>query len=183
MTVPCGTAPTPAPGQSVFCRVRAETATGGNADATDWVYSSTSCPRISDGSNAACGISYLQANTCRSWLWDSVNTLNPVCTPAFDHYFFQCTDNGDYSGATGRWYCNITSENHYLDLPCYNAPTPGDGEVIQCRVRAEDGYGYDSHSTDWTSATATCPTSTPTPTFTPTPTNTPTPTITPTPTP
>lgn len=180
LTVPCGTAPTPAPGQSVFCRIRAETETTGSTDATPWVYANTSCSSLST-SDTACDITYLQGNTCRSWIWDSVNNTNPACAKAFDHYFLQCNSAGDFTGATGTWYCNTTSDNHYVDMPCYNAPTPADGASLTCRVRAEDAYGGDGHATSWVSTSSTCPTSTPTPTYspTPTPTNTPTPTPTP----
>ncbi len=177
LTVPCGSAPTPAPGQSIFCRVRAETETGGAANATPWMYANTSCSRLSS-SNSTCAISYLQGNNCKSWIWDRVNNTNPDCKSAFNNYTLQCTSNGDYTGATGTWYCDSASTNHYLDLPCYNAPTPADGATVQCRVRAEDGYGLDDHATSWVSSSAVCPTSTPTPTPSPTgtPTNTPTPT-------
>lgn len=182
LTVPCGTAPTPAPGQSVFCRVRAETEAGGANNSTAWMYANTSCASLSS-SNSACAITYLQGNNCKSWLWDRVNNTNPACKSAFDHYTLQCTSNGDYTGASGTWYCDNASTNHYLDLPCFNAPTPADGATVMCRVRAEDAYGTDSHATSWVSSSAVCPTSTPTPTFTPTPTYTPTPTPTNTPTP
>ena len=180
ITVPCGTAPTPAPGQSVFCRVRAETDKGGSSDATPWMYASTSCPQLSS-SSSSCAISYLQGNNCKSWLWDRVNSTNPNCKAAFDHYTLQCTSNGDYTGSTGTWYCDTSSSNHYLDFPCYNAPTPVDGSTVQCRVRAEDAYSTDAHATAWVSSSAVCATSTPTPTATNTPTPTNTPTATPIP--
>lgn len=182
LTVPCGTAPTPAPGQSVFCRVRAETETGGATNATAWMYASSSCSQVSS-TDSACAITYLQGNNCKSWLWDRVNNTNQNCKAGFDHYTLQCTSNGDYTGSTGTWYCDNASTNHYLDLPCFTAPTPADGATVQCRVRAEDSYGGDSHSTAWVSSSAVCPTSTPTPTPTATPTPTSTPTNTPTPTP
>ncbi|PJC32695.1 hypothetical protein CO051_02720 [Candidatus Roizmanbacteria bacterium CG_4_9_14_0_2_um_filter_39_13] len=179
MDLPCGTAPTPVPGQSVFCRVRAEADVGGSVNATEWTYGSTERPKIS-GDDANCGIDYVQGNTCYSWIWDYDYQKDPRCADKFDHYFLQCTDDGIFNSSS-TWYCNITSEDHYLDLPCYNAVVPGDGMPITCRVRAEDGYGVDTHVTSWSSGTSICPTSTPTPT--PSPTNTPTntPTLTPVP--
>lgn len=177
ITIPCSAAPTPPPGQSIFCRIRAETETGGATNATDWLYMNTSCATLSS-SMSQCAMNYVQSNNCRSWSWDNVVLKDPVCAAGFSKYFLQCTSNGDFTGATGTWHCNKTFTDPYGDFPCYGAPTPADGASLTCRVRAEDAYGTDSHSTSWVSATGTCPTSTPTPTFTPspTPTNTPTPT-------
>ncbi|MCA9371770.1 fibronectin type III domain-containing protein [Candidatus Woesebacteria bacterium] len=177
LSLPCGDAPSPFPGQAVFCRVRAENETGGEANATGWTTYNTTCANLNTNISA-CLPSFLQANTCRSFLWDLVPTKNPTCSQAFSHYFLQCTNNNDFTGATGTWFCNTTTTDNYLDLPCQNAPTPADGGDIYCRVRAEDAYGTDNHSTDWVTVNATCPTSTPTPTYspTPTPTNTPSPT-------
>jgi hypothetical protein len=180
LSLPCGLAPKPAAGQAVYCRVRAETEYGGNDQATDWVYGNTTCPAIS-GDSADCEIGYIQANNCRSWIWDFDYQKDPRCKDKFDKYFFQCTNNGNFNSSS-RWFCNQTTTNHYLDLPCYNAAVPGDGESITCRVRAEDSYGESSQASTWVVSTpAICPTSTPTPT--PTPTLTPTNTLTPTPTP
>ncbi len=174
LTLPCKSAPTPGAGQDVYCRVRAETEAGGDTDATDWVYTSTSCPRLTDD-EADCSIDYIQGNSCTSWIWDLSYQKDPRCKDKFDHYFLQCTDDGNFDSSS-FWHCNMTTENHYLDLPCYNAAIPGDGMPITCRVRAEDDYGVDNHVTSWVSGSAICPTSTPTPTPTPTPTDTPTPT-------
>ncbi|HRN69944.1 MAG TPA: hypothetical protein PLS49_02055, partial [Candidatus Woesebacteria bacterium] len=169
-------------------RVRAETAAGGTANSTDWVYMNSSCPAYNAGNIQECEIPYLQSNNCRSWIWGLNNNTNPKCAAAFSKYFFQCTDNGNFAMLTTTptprwWFCNTTSEDHFLGLPCYNAPTPADGAQITCRVRAEDSYGGDDHSTAWVYRSDTCPTSTPTPSITATPTHTPTPTFTPTPTP
>lgn len=172
LNLPCAGAPTPATGQSVFCRVRAESPLGGDENATNWVYASTSCPRIT-GDDPNCSIEYVQANSCTSWIWDFDYQKDPRCADKFNHYFMQCTDDGNFNSSS-FWYCNMTTENHYNDLPCYNAAIPGDGMPITCRVRAEDGYGVDSHVSSWTTGSAVCPTSTPTPT--PSPTETPTPT-------
>lgn len=178
LSLPCANAPSPAPGQSVFCRVRAETEAGGEKNATSWVTNNTKCSEVNSTIDS-CKPSFLQANTCRSYLWDLTATKNPACSVGFSHYFLQCTSNGDFSGATGTWYCNNTTEDNYLDFPCNNAPTPADGAPAYCRVRAEDAYGTDNHASDWVTVQSTCPTSTPTPTPSPTPTNTPTPTPTP----
>ncbi len=190
LTLPCDAAPTPAAGQSVFCRVRAETAEGGAKNATDWVEMNSTCPAYTGGNIDACEIQYLQSNNCRSWIWDLKNNKDTQCQAAFSKYFFQCTSNGNFAHLTTTptpawWYCNTTTEEHFFDFPCYNAPTPADGAQITCRVRAEDSYGGDGHSTAWTTTSVTCPTSTPTPSITATPTHTPTPTptFTPTPTP
>lgn len=177
LNLPCASAPTPAPGQSVFCRVRAETPSGGDANATDWLYTSSSCPRIT-GDDPECNIDYVQGNSCTSWIWDFDYQKDPRCKDKFDHYFLQCTDDGLFN-SNSFWYCNTTTENHYLDFPCYNAAMPGDGMPVTCRVRAEDGYGETNHVSSWATGSSVCPTSTPTPTFTPTPTYTPTPTPTP----
>ncbi len=190
LTLPCDNAPTPAAGQKIYCRVRAETAAGGTVNATEWIYKESTCPSYNSGNIQDCEIPYLQSNNCRSWIWGLNNSTNPTCAAAFSKYFFQCTDNGNFAMLTTTptprwWFCNTTSEDHFLGLPCYNAPTPADGAEITCRVRAEDSYGGDDHSTAWVSRTDTCPTSTPTPSITATPTltHTPTPTFTPTPTP
>ena len=188
VALPCGSAPTPAAGQSVFCRVRAETEDGGASNSTDWIYGSTTCSAYTTSNISACEIKYLQSNECRSWIWDLVNNEDTTCKSAFSKYFLQCTSNGNFALTTTTptpafWYCNITSTNHYLDFPCYNAVTPVDAAPITCRVRAEDAYGGTSHSTAWTTTSVNCPTSTPTPSITATPTATPTPTRTPTPTP
>jgi len=180
LTLPCGSAPAPAAGQSVFCRVRAETAAGGDTNATDWKYTSTSCPRIS-GDDPNCSIDYVQANSCTSWIWDFDYQKDPHCAPKFDHYFMQCTNDGNFNSSSS-WYCNTTVTDHYKDLPCYTAFIPGDGMPITCRIRAEDSDGTDAHASSWATGSSICPTSTPTPTPSPTPTNTPTPTQTPTPT-
>lgn len=179
LKLPCAGAPTPKAGQSVFCRVRAETDEGGDLNSTNWVYHSTSCPRIS-GDDPNCDISYVQGNTCGSWIWDNDYQKDPRCSDKFDHYFMQCTDDGLFT-KDSTWYCNMTTENHYNDLPCYNGVTPKDGQPIYCRVRAEDSLGYDDHVSSWQYGYSVCPTSTPTPT--PSPTETPTPTNSPTPTP
>ncbi len=188
LTLPCSGAPTPAAGQSVFCRVRAETSAGGSANATSWTYTNSSCSAYTSSNITSCAIKYLQSNNCRSWIWDLINSQDATCKQAFSKYFFQCTSNGNFAHTTttptpASWYCNTTSTNHYLDFPCYNVPTPIDGAAITCRVRAEDAYGGDSHATAWTTTEINCPTSTPTPSITATPTATPTPTRTPTPTP
>ncbi len=190
LTLPCDNAPTPAAGQKIYCRVRAETAAGGTVNATEWIYKDSTCPAYNSGNIQECEIPYLQSNNCRSWIWGLNNSTNPTCAAAFSKYFFQCTDNGNFAMLTTTptprwWFCNTTSEDHFLGLPCYNAPTPADGAEITCRVRAEDSYGGDDHSTAWVYRTDTCPTSTPTPSITATPTltHTPTPTFTPTPTP
>ncbi len=188
LTLPCDSAPTPPANQTIFCRVRAETAEGGATNATDWVEMNATCPAYTSGNINACEIQYLQGNTCRSWIWDLKNGKDAECAAAFSKYFFQCTSNGNFDYITTTptpawWYCNTTSEDHYLDFPCYNAITPADGAAITCRVRAEDAYGGTGHSTAWTTTAVTCPTSTPTPSITATPTATPTPTHTPTPTP
>lgn len=188
ITLPCDAAPTPAAGQDVYCRVRAETAEGGSATSTDWVYTSSNCSAYNTGNIQECEIPYLQSNNCRSWIWGLNNNTNPKCAAAFSKYFFQCTDNGNFAMLTTTptprwWFCNTLSEEHFLGFPCYNAATPADGQDITCRVRAEDSYGGDDHSTAWVYRSDTCPTSTPTPTLTPTGSNTPTPTFTSTPTP
>lgn len=180
-TLPCGTAPSPVPGQSVYCRVRAEKDEGGDANATSWVYANTNCARTT-AANPLCDITYLQANTCRSFIWDLINNKDPSCKNSFDHYFLQCKSTA-FTQSGGTWYCNTTVTDHYQDLPCYNAPTPADGASIYCRVRAEDSYSTTDHATDWEETSDICPTSTPTPSFTPTPTFTETPTPTRTPTP
>ncbi|MBP9691475.1 fibronectin type III domain-containing protein [Candidatus Woesebacteria bacterium] len=177
LTLPCAAAPTPVPGQSTYCRVRAETQEGGDANSTDWVYTSSSCGRI-DGDDVNCEINYVQANSCTSWIWDFDYQKDPRCNTKFDHYFMQCTDDGLFD-SNSFWYCNMTMTDHYNDLPCFNAAIPGDGMPITCRIRAEDNYGTDEHSTSWASGSSICPTSTPTPTPSPTPTETPTPTPTP----
>lgn len=185
LTFPCGNAPTPFPGQSVFCRMRGETEGGGDSGATDWIYGNTSCNKMS--AIPACAITYLQSNNCRDWIWDLVNSKLPACTSSFDHYFLQCKNQSFTSSETaGRWFCNGTVKTHYTSMGssdvCGNGPTPADGENIYCRVRAEDAYnGANQQYSDWTSNNDICPTSTPTPTPTDTPTNTPTPTRTPTP--
>jgi hypothetical protein len=188
ISLPCAGAPTPAAGQQVFCRVRGENETGGNSNATDWIYGDASCTSYNSSNIDDCAITYLQSHNCKSWIWDLVNNQSTKCKAAFSKYFFQCTTNGNFAYVTttptpAMWYCNTTSTTHYLDLPCYNAPTPADGADMTCRVRAEDAYGGTGHSTNWTTTTITCPTSTPTPSITATPTNTPTPTPTHTPTP
>lgn len=188
LTLPCDNAPTPPAGQSIFCRVRAETASGGSATATEWVYASSTCSAYNSANIQECEIPYLQSNNCRSWIWGLNNNTNPKCAAAFSKYFFQCTDNGNFAMITTTptprwWFCNTTTEDHFLGLPCYNAATPADGQQITCRVRAEDSYGGDDHSTAWVYRSDTCPTSTPTPSITATPTHTPTPTHTSTPTP
>lgn len=164
LTLPCDTAPTPAPGQAIFCRVRAENARGGAANATDWIYGNTTCGTYSTVADVTtCQIGYLQANTCRSWIWGLENGKDPQCAAAFNHYYLQCTNDGDFDSASS-WYCNKTSTTHYLDFPCYNAITPADGQAITCRVRAEDAYSTAGHAGSWVSTAFTCPTSTPTPT-------------------
>ncbi len=188
LTVPCGTAPTPQAGQGVFCRVRAETETGGASNATDWLYGNASCSSYNSTNIDACAITYLQSLNCKNWTWDLINSQSSTCKSAFSKYFFQCASNTNFAHITTSptpaiWYCNKTSTDHYLDFPCYNAPTPENGAPISCRVRAEDAYGGDANSTAWTTTSINCPTSTPTPSITATPTNTPTPTHTPTPTP
>lgn len=188
ITLPCGSAPTPAAGQSVFCRIRAENDEGGASNSTDWIYGSTACSAYSTSNISACAIKYLQSNECRSWIWDLVNSEDATCKAAFSKYFLQCTSNGNFALTTTTptpafWYCNTTSTDHYLDFPCFNAVTPVDAAPITCRVRAEDAYGGDSHSTAWTTTAVNCPTSTPTPSITATPTLTFTPTSTRTPTP
>lgn len=188
LTLPCSGAPTPAAGQGVFCRVRAETSEGGAANATDWIYANKSCSSYNSSNISACAISYLQSVNCNSWTWDLINSQSTTCKSAFSKYFFQCASNTNFAHVTTSptpaiWYCNKTSTDHYLDFPCYNAPTPVDGAAISCRVRAEDAVGGDANSTAWTTTSINCPTSTPTPSITATPTNTPTPTRTPTPTP
>ena len=188
VTLPCGSAPTPPAGQSVFCRIRGETGEGGDSNSTDWIYGSTSCSAYTSTNISSCAIKYLQSNECRSWIWDLVNNDDSTCKTAFSKYFLQCTSNGNFALTTTTptpafWYCNKTETNHYLDFPCYNAVTPVDAAPITCRIRAEDAYGGDSHSTAWTTTTVNCPTSTPTPSITATPTHTPTPTATRTPTP
>lgn len=170
LTLPCDNAPTPAPGQAIFCRVRAETALGGDANATDWIYASTSCSTYASLSGVSnCQINYLQQNTCGKWSWSLNNPNDPQCTDALDHYFLQCTSNGLFSapGATTPtpyWYCNKKSTTAYLDMPCDNAITPANGATLTCRIRPEDAQGTDAHAGTWTTTTATCPTSTPTPT-------------------
>jgi len=170
LTLPCDNAPTPAPGQAIFCRVRAETALGGDANATDWIYTNSSCSTYSSLSSVTnCQINFLQQNVCGSWNWSLNNPNDPQCTAALDHYFLQCTSNGLFSAPaaltpTPYWYCNKTSTDPYLDMPCENAITPADGATLTCRVRPEDAVGTDSHAGTWTTTTATCPTSTPTPT-------------------
>ena len=177
LSLPCGTAPTPPAGGQIYCRVRAESDIGGNDNATEWVYGQSTCPVIS-GDDPNCNIDYIQANTCTSWIWDFDYQKDPRCKDKFSRYFFQCTNDGNFNSSS-RWYCNSTSENHYLSLPCYNATLPPDGSTVYCRVRAEDSYGELTHASSWkVSAPAVCPTSTPTPTLTPT--NTPTATHTPT---
>lgn len=191
LTIPCSGAPTPGAGQGVFCRVRAETSEGGAANATEWIYGNGTCTGYTSTNKSACAIKYLQSANCRNWTWDFVNSTDVECKKAFSKYFLQCASNSNFAHVTTSptpvlWYCNKTSTDHYLDFPCFNAPTPAFGVDITCRVRAEDSYGGDSHSTDWTTTTVlNCPSLTPTPTETPTPTptNTPTPTRTPTPTP
>ena len=188
ITLPCGSAPTPPAGQSVFCRIRAESDEGGTSNSTDWISGSTSCSAYTTSNISSCAIKYLQSNECRSWIWDLVNNNDATCKAAFSKYFLQCTSNGNFALTTTTptpafWYCNKTETNHYLDFPCYNAVTPVDAAPITCRIRAEDAYGGDSHSTAWTTTTVNCPTSTPTPSITATPTHTPTPTATRTPTP
>lgn len=174
LNLPCGNAPTPPAGGSIYCRVRAESIVGGNDHATDWVYGQSTCPLIA-GDDPNCTIDYIQANNCTSWIWDFDYQKDPRCKDKFDRYYFQCTNDGNFNN-TSRWYCNTTTKDHYLDLPCYNAPIPPDGGSIYCRVRAEDTFGELTHASSWrTSSQAICPTSTPTPTYTPTPTNTPTP--------
>lgn len=188
LTLPCTGGPTPAAGQNVFCRVRAESASGGGANATDWIYANKACSSYNSSNIDACAISYIQSVNCKNWTWDLVNSQSASCKSAFSKYFFQCASNNNFAHITTSptpaiWYCNKTSTDHYLDFPCYNAPTPINGEPITCRVRAEDSVGGDANSTAWTTTSINCPTSTPTPSITATPTNTPTPTHTPTPTP
>lgn len=188
LTVPCDNAPTPQAGQAVFCRVRGESADGGASNATDWIYANKACSSYNSSNIDACAISYLQSVNCKNWTWDLINSQSATCKSAFSKYFFQCASNNNFAHTTtsptpATWYCNKTSTDHYLDFPCYNAPTPADGAAISCRVRAEDAYGGDANSTAWKTADLTCPTSTPTPSITATPTATPTPTRTPTPTP
>jgi len=185
LTLPCDTAPTPAPGQSIFCRVRAETSLGGSENATDWIYTNGSCSSYGNVSSVNnCKIGYVQQNQCGKWNWSLNNATDPQCANPLDHYRVQCTSNGIFTtpGATTPtpyWYCNTTSTTNSLDMPCGNAITPVNGETTTCRVRPEDTYGTDSHAGSWATTTATCPTSTPTPSNTPTPTNTltPTPTV------
>lgn len=165
LTLPCSGAPTPAAGQSIFCRVRAESELGGDENATSWVYASSSCPRIT-GDDPNCSIEFMQANSCDSWLWDFDYQKDPRCADKFDHYFLQCTDDGNFNSSS-YWWCNTTLSTHYKDLPCDNGAIPEDGAAITCRVRAEDGYGVDSHVSSWTSGSAVCPTFTPTPTEAP----------------
>lgn len=187
LTLPCENAPTPPAGGAVFCRIRAETETGGDANATDWIYGNTACPKNS--AVPACAMTYMQPNNCRSWIWDMVNSKLPACTASFDHYFLQCKNQSfATSEVDGRWFCNGTLKTHYTEMGdtavCGNAPTPADGENIFCRVRTEDSYnGGNSQYGDWVTNFDTCPTSTPTPTPTYTPSPTPTSTNTPTPTP
>ena len=189
VTLPCDTAPTPFPGQSMFCRVRAETTSGGDSNATDWIYTNTSCSSYGSLTGVSnCQLNYLQQNTCGKWSWSLNNPNDSQCTSALDHYFLQCTNNGIFSapGATTPtplWYCNNTTKNRNLSMPCDIAITPADGSTLTCRVRPEDAKGTDDHAGSWMTTTATCPTSTPTPTNTPTATNTPTSTRTPTPIP
>jgi hypothetical protein len=179
LSLPCDTAPTPAPGQSIFCRVRAETEVGGDTNATDWIYTNGSCSSYANLSSVSnCQIGYVQQNTCGSWNWSLNDETDPQCVAAFDHYKVQCTSNGILTtpGATTPtpyWYCNTTSTTTSLDLPCGNAITPANGAVSTCRVRPEDAYGTDSHAGDWVTTSATCPTSTPTPTTAPTATTAP----------
>ncbi|OGK51656.1 hypothetical protein A2966_05010 [Candidatus Roizmanbacteria bacterium RIFCSPLOWO2_01_FULL_41_22] len=149
VTVPCGTAPTPIPGGAVFCRVRAETSTGGSTDATDWVTGNTTCGQT-DSTNTDCALNFFQANNCNSFYWDNINQKLPECSATFSHYFLQCKTIPFPTNAwTGTWYCNETTTNDYLDLPCANAPTPATGANIYCRVRAEDAEASTAHSTDW----------------------------------
>src|SRR3989344_2617964 len=89
ITLPCGSAPTPPAGQSVFCRIRAETDEGGNSNSTDWISSSTSCSAYTTSNISACAIKYLQSNECRSWIWDLVNNEDSTCKTAFSKYFLQ----------------------------------------------------------------------------------------------
>lgn len=174
LTLPCDNAPTPFPGQSMFCRVRAETAVGGTANATNWIYTNSSCSTYSSVSSITnCKINYLQQNVCGAWIWSLNNPNDPQCTSALDHYFLQCTSNGLFSAPaaltpTPYWYCNNTTTERYLDMPCNNAITPADGSTITCRVRPEDAQGTDTHAGDWVTTSAVCPTSTPTPTTGPT---------------
>ncbi len=173
LTLPCDTGPTPPPGQAIFCRVRAESAVGGAENATDWIYTNSSCSTFSSVSSVAnCQINYLQQNVCGTWNWSLSNPNDPLCTDAIDHYFLQCTSNGIFAAPaaltpTPYWYCNNTSTTSYLDMPCDNAITPADGATLTCRVRAEDAQGTDAHAGDWVTTSATCPTSTPTPTTAP----------------
>jgi len=170
LTLPCDTAPTPPPGQAIFCRVRAESAIGGVANATDWIYTNSSCSTFSSVSAVTnCKINYLQQNVCGSWNWSLNNPNDPLCTDALDHYFLQCTNNGLFSAPasltpTPYWYCNNTTTDRFLDMPCDNSNAPGDGDPITCRVRPEDAQGTDSHAGDWVTTSVVCPTSTPTPT-------------------
>ncbi|KKQ37931.1 MAG: hypothetical protein US54_C0022G0003 [Candidatus Roizmanbacteria bacterium GW2011_GWA2_37_7] len=173
LTLPCANAPTPVPGQAVFCRVRAETAIGGAENATDWIYTNSSCSTYTSLSGVQnCQINYLQQNICGSWSWSLNNPNDPQCASALDHYFLQCTSNGLFSAPaaltpTPYWYCNNTTANRYLDMPCDNANSPADGAAITCRVRPEDAQGTDAHAGDWVTTSVVCPTSTPTPTPTP----------------
>ncbi|PJE61804.1 hypothetical protein COU87_02655 [Candidatus Roizmanbacteria bacterium CG10_big_fil_rev_8_21_14_0_10_39_12] len=178
LTIPCDTAPTPPPGQSIFCRVRAETDVGGDNNATGWIYTNSSCSTYGSLSGVQnCQINYLQQNICGSWNWSLNNPNDPQCTAALDHYFLQCTSNGLFSAPaaltpTPYWYCNNTSTDRFLAMPCDSAITPANGAAITCRVRPEDAQGTDAHAGDWVTTSAVCPTSTPTPSNTPT--NTPT---------
>lgn len=174
LTIPCANAPTPAPGQSIFCRVRAEGANGGDANATSWIYTNSSCSTYSSLSGVQnCQVNYLQQNLCGSWNWSLKNPNDPQCLSALDHYFLQCTSNGLFSAPaaltpTPYWYCNTTTTSRYLDMPCDNSLAPADGAAITCRVRPEDAYSTDAHAGDWVTTSVICPTSTPTPTPEPT---------------
>jgi len=186
LSLPCDNAPTPAPGQAVFCRVRAETEAGGDDNATDWVYINSTCSSYGVLASAAnCQIDYLQQSLCGSWSWSLANFKDPTCTAALDHYWLQCTSNGLFSNPTDPltptpyWYCNTTTEESSLDMPCGNAFAPADGQTLTCRVRPEDAYGTNAHAGEWKTQTLTCPTSTPTPTDAPTATTAPTATPTP----
>ncbi|MFA9288313.1 MAG: fibronectin type III domain-containing protein [Weeksellaceae bacterium] len=127
-----------------------------------------------------CMLTFMQPNSCGSWIWDDIETKVEACREVFTRYFIQCKSTSWESTDPAIWYCNDIKTSNTATVPCSTEPTPNPLQSVFCRVRAEDEVGGAAHATAWTyGGPARCPTSTPTSTPTPTATNTPTPTPTP----
>lgn len=130
---------------------------GANLSPTSAVSVSPTVTPVSAETKNACKMSYLQPNSCSSWIWNDVLTQSQTCEDTYTKYFVQCKSTSWDSNDPATWYCNETMTTNQLSLPCATAPSPAPGQSVFCRVRAETDNGGTESATDWIYSASACP--------------------------